>query len=194
MLLLIDNFDSFTFNIVHALQKLQVEVCVRRNNAITIEECRKLDLDYLVIGPGPGNPKQCGISFSLINEFQGSIPILGICLGMQLIAEMFGGSVKRSSYGPMHGKTSRIYHNNLGLFHELAQGFEATRYHSLIVEKDHLPNFLEITAETDKGEIMGIKHKELSIEGVQFHPESILTTEGEKLLKNYLMMPGLKHL
>lgn len=186
MLLLIDNFDSFTYNLVQVFQKSGIDVTVVRNNAITVQECRKLNPDYLVIGPGPGTPLDSGISTPLIKDLAGQIPILGICLGHQCIAELFGATIKRSDFGPIHGKTSQIYHNNSGLFKDIPQGFNATRYHSLVVDRNTLSNSLEITAETQEGEIMGISHRELSIEGVQFHPESILTLEGEKMLQSYL--------
>ena len=189
MLLLIDNFDSFTFNIAHAIQKQEIEVLVMRNNAITIKECLDIKPDYILIGPGPGTPKDTGISPLLIKQFSGILPIMGICLGMQLIAELFGGTVKESPNGPMHGKTSRIYHSNKGVFSGLNQGFLATRYHSLIVDRKTLPSTLEITAETEEGEIMGLTHKHYLIEGVQFHPESILTQEGDRLFSNYLHTP-----
>lgn len=142
--------------------------------------------DFLLIGPGPGTPKDSGISLKLVKEYMGKIPILGICLGMQLIAEMFGGQVIRSPRGPVHGKTSRIYHSNSRLFHQLPQGFSATRYHSLIVDHSHLPACLEITAETEHGEIMGLAHKGFAIEGVQFHPESVISECGRQLFNNFL--------
>lgn len=185
MLLLIDNFDSFTYNIVHAIEKQGVDVHVVRNNTISVEGCLEINPDSLLIGPGPGTPKDSGISPLLIKQFKESIPILGVCLGMQLIAELFGGQVIQSPTGPMHGKTSRIYHTNKGVFSDLEQGFVATRYHSLVVERCSLPDNLEITAETEDGEIMGLAHKDFPLQGVQFHPESILTQEGDKLFSNF---------
>jgi anthranilate synthase/aminodeoxychorismate synthase-like glutamine amidotransferase len=187
MLLLIDNFDSFTYNIAQAFQKLGVEVCVKRNNIQDYSLSSMTRPDYLVIGPGPGSPKDSGISQTLIQQFSGKVPILGICLGMQCMAALFGGAVIRSPLGPMHGKTSPIHHKGKGVFTELPQEFLATRYHSLVVERATLPDCFEITAETEQGEIMGIAHKNLAMEGVQFHPESVLTLEGERLLKNYLL-------
>ncbi|ADI38893.1 para-aminobenzoate/anthranilate synthase glutamine amidotransferase component II [Waddlia chondrophila 2032/99] len=186
MLLLIDNFDSFTYNIAHAIGLQGVDVQVRRNNKLTIEECLEIDPDFLLIGPGPGTPKESGISSSLIREYMGKVPIFGICLGMQLIAEMFGGKVVQSSFGPMHGKTSRIYHNNDRAFNNLPQGFKAVRYHSLIVNRSQLPACLEVTAETEEGEIMGLAHKNYPIEGVQFHPESEISDCGSQLFNNFL--------
>lgn len=186
MLLLIDNFDSFTFNIVNAIQKHNVEVQVVRNNAMTPEECLELEPDYLLIGPGPGTPKDSGISSLLVKQLMGTIPILGVCLGMQLIAEIFGGKVIQCKTGPMHGKTSRIYHSNQGVFSGLDQGFLATRYHSLVVDRESLPPCLKVTAETESGEIMGLAHEHYPLEGVQFHPESILTQDGDKIFDNYL--------
>ncbi len=186
MLLLIDNFDSFTFNIVQAIQKLDIEVIVKRNNKLTLKEYLALNPDYLVIGPGPGTPKDSGISSALIKESMGKIPILGICLGMQLIAELFGGQVVQSPLGPMHGKTDRIFHKSTGAFNNLPQGFLATRYHSLVVDRTRLPPCLEVTAESEKGEVMGLSHKHFPIEGVQFHPESVLSECGTQLFENYI--------
>lgn len=185
MLLIIDNFDSFTYNLVQCFQVLEVDaIKVVRNNAITIQEIEQLNPRWIILSPGPGNPKQAGITLETIHYFKGKIPILGVCLGMQAIAEAFGGNVVRAKK-PIHGKTSPIYHESKGIFTNLPQGFLATRYHSLIVENHTLPNTLEVTAHTLSGEIMGLKHREYPIEGVQFHPESILTTSGPSLLKNF---------
>jgi anthranilate synthase/aminodeoxychorismate synthase-like glutamine amidotransferase len=162
-----------------------VDLEVRRNDEITIDEIKKLKPDRIVISPGPGRPENAGISSELIRELGQSIPILGVCLGHQCIAQVFGGEVVRADK-LMHGKTSQIHHRNGGVFKQLTEPLEATRYHSLIVRRDSLPEALEITAETDAGEIMGLQHREFPIHGVQFHPESILTIEGRKLLANFL--------
>nr|6QUR_A Chain A, Glutaminase [synthetic construct] len=187
MILMIDNYDSFTYNLVQYLGELGEEVVVYRNDEITIAEIEKLKPDHLVISPGPCTPNEAGISLEVIKHFAGKIPILGVCLGHQSIGQAFGGKIVRAKQ-VMHGKTSEIYHNNKGVFKGLNNPFEATRYHSLVVERETLPDCLEITAwtETDEGEIMGIRHKTLPIEGVQFHPESILTEQGHELLKNFL--------
>jgi anthranilate synthase/aminodeoxychorismate synthase-like glutamine amidotransferase len=185
MLLMIDNFDSFTYNLVDAFRQIGSEVCVMRNNALTVEACLELSPCQVVISPGPGNPSQAGICNSLITACAGKIPVLGICLGHQCIAQVFGGRVIRAK-APRHGKTSCIYHTNKGMFTGRPDGFMATRYHSLIVERETFPSCLEITAETEEGEIMGLRHRSLAIEGVQFHPESILTSEGMALLKTFI--------
>ncbi len=186
MLLLIDNFDSFTYNLVQAFQVLDRRVEVVRKNAATIQECINMQPAFLVISPGPGRPNDAGFSKNAMAYFGGRIPVLGVCLGHQCLAEMYGGTVRRAEF-PMHGKTSPIYHNSQGLFTGLPQGFEATRYHSLIVDRDSLPGCLEITAETQDGQIMGLRHRELSyLEGVQFHPESVMTSFGMKLLANFI--------
>jgi anthranilate synthase/aminodeoxychorismate synthase-like glutamine amidotransferase len=187
MLLIVDNFDSFTYNLVQAFKVLGVETHVIRNNALE-SEALKLDPAFLVISPGPGHPSQAGLSNSLIRTLAGRIPILGVCLGHQCIGEMFGGKVMRARQ-PMHGKLSAITHNGKGVFRHLPQSFLATRYHSLILERDSLPNCLEISAETAEGEIMGISHREWAIEGIQFHPESIMTQEGMALLTNFITQP-----
>lgn len=184
MLLLIDNHDSFTYNLVQAFQMLNIQVQVVRNQALSVPECEGLNPSLLVISPGPGNPSQSGISIPLMQHYTGRIPILGVCLGHQCLAELYGGKVIRAKR-PMHGKTSPIYHDDKGVFKDLPQGFKATRYHSLIVERATLPSCLEITAETEEGEIMGLRHKNDSLEGVQFHPESVLTEHGLTLLKNF---------
>lgn len=184
MLLLIDNHDSFTYNLVQAFQVLGCQVQVVRNQALSVDECEGLNPSLVVISPGPGNPRESGISMDLMRHYAGRIPILGVCLGHQCLAELYGGTVKRAK-APMHGKTSAIYHQNVGLFSNLPQGFLATRYHSLIVERSSLPSCLEITAETGDGEIMGLRHRFYDIEGVQFHPESVLTEHGLTLFKNF---------
>jgi anthranilate synthase component 2 len=189
MILMIDNYDSFTYNIVQYLCELGAEVEVYRNDEITIPEIRHLKPEKIVISPGPCTPNEAGISLSVVREFAGSIPILGICLGHQSIGQAFGGDVVRAEE-VMHGKTSLIHHNDKGVFRGLPNPFEATRYHSLIVAADTLPDCLEVTAWTEKDgqrhEIMGFRHKELSVEGVQFHPESIMTHTGHDLLNNFL--------
>jgi anthranilate synthase component 2 len=189
MILMIDNYDSFTYNIVQYLLELGAEVEVRRNDEISLEEIAALGAEKIVISPGPCTPNEAGISLDVVKRFQGELPILGICLGHQSIGQSFGGSINRAD-NVMHGKTSPIHHNGKGLFAGLRNPFEATRYHSLVVDKATLPDTLEITAWTEKGgsidEIMGLKHKELDIEGVQFHPESILTEHGYDLLNNFL--------
>ncbi|MBN1621658.1 MAG: aminodeoxychorismate/anthranilate synthase component II [Endomicrobiales bacterium] len=187
MILVIDNYDSFTYNLVQYLSEWEKNIRVFRNDQITIDRISKLSPDSIVISPGPGTPKDAGISLELIRRFAGKIPILGVCLGHQCIAEAFGGKVVRAKR-LMHGKTSMIYHEKKGIFSGLRNPFEATRYHSLIVEKRSFPSVLKITARTKFGEIMGLRHKEYLVEGVQFHPESILTNEGKKLLFNFRKM------
>jgi len=185
MLLMIDNYDSFTYNLVQYLAEIGQEVEVVRNDKISIEEINKLNPRYIVISPGPCTPNEAGISLELIEAFKGKIPILGVCLGHQSIGQAFGGKIIHAQT-IMHGKTSKISHNNKGVFRGIKNPFIATRYHSLVIEKQTLPNCFDITAWTDDNEIMGIKHKELAIEGVQFHPESILSEYGHDLLKNFL--------
>ena len=185
MLLMIDNYDSFTYNLVQYLAEIGQEVKVVRNDKISIEEINKLNPQYIVISPGPCTPNEAGISLELIEAFKGKIPILGVCLGHQSIGQAFGGKIIHAQT-IMHGKTSKIFHNNKGVFRGIKNPFVATRYHSLVIEKQTLPNCFDITAWTDDNEIMGIKHKELAIEGVQFHPESILSEHGHDLLKNFL--------
>jgi anthranilate synthase/aminodeoxychorismate synthase-like glutamine amidotransferase len=187
MLLVIDNYDSFTYNLVQYLGELGADMKVFRNDQITLDEIKKLQPDRILISPGPGYPKDAGVSIAVIKEFGGKVPILGVCLGHQAIGEAFGGKVVQAKRF-MHGKTSKIFHDGKGVFKGLPNPFEATRYHSLLVEKTSLPASLEISAWTKEDEIMGLRHKELKIEGVQFHPESILTSEGKKLLKNFLQM------
>ena len=185
MLLMIDNYDSFTYNLVQYLAEIGQEVEVVRNDKISIEEINKLNPQYIVISPGPCTPNEAGISLELIEAFKGKIPILGVCLGHQSIGQAFGGKIVHAQT-IMHGKTSKISHNNLGVFSGIKNPFTATRYHSLVIDRKSLPDCFDITAWTDDNEIMGIKHKELAIEGVQFHPESILSEYGHDLLKNFL--------
>jgi anthranilate synthase/aminodeoxychorismate synthase-like glutamine amidotransferase len=185
-LLVIDNYDSFTYNLVQLFGEMRdVDLVVKRNDEITVDEIKKTKPDRIVISPGPGRPENAGISSELIRELGPDIPILGVCLGHQCIAQVFGGEVVRADR-LMHGKTSQIHHQHRGVFKNLAEPLEATRYHSLIVKRESLPDSLEITAKTDAGEIMGLQHRQFPIHGVQFHPESILTTEGRKLLANFL--------
>ncbi len=185
MILMIDNYDSFTYNLVQYLGELGQEIKVFRNDKITIAEIEELKPERIVISPGPCTPKEAGISIDVIRHFQGEMPILGVCLGHQSIGEAFGGDVVRAGR-LMHGKTSMIYHDGKTIFKDLLNPFEATRYHSLIIKRETIPSCLIITAETKEGEIMGVRHKDLPIEGVQFHPESILTKAGMDLLRNFL--------
>ncbi|HXR36841.1 MAG TPA: aminodeoxychorismate/anthranilate synthase component II [Candidatus Binataceae bacterium] len=184
-ILMIDNYDSFTFNLVQYLGELGAQVTVRRNDAIDIAGVRALAPDAIVISPGPCTPGQAGISVALIREMAGLLPLLGVCLGHQCIGEAFGGKVVRASR-LMHGKTSPILHDSRTIFAGLPTPFEAIRYHSLLVEPDSIPECLEVSAWTAEGEIMGLRHKRFAVEGVQFHPESILTQHGKELLKNFL--------
>ncbi|UUA72763.1 anthranilate synthase component II [Cellvibrio sp. QJXJ] len=190
MILMIDNYDSFTYNLVQYFGELGADIKVVRNDEITIAEIAVLAPEKIVISPGPCTPTEAGISVETIKTFAGKIPLLGVCLGHQSIGQAFGGKVIRAPY-VMHGKTSPVYHSNLGVFKGLSNPFQATRYHSLVIEKESLPDCLEITAWTqnDDGsiaEIMGVKHKTLAVEGVQFHPESILTEHGHDMLRNFL--------
>ncbi|NGZ99018.1 MAG: aminodeoxychorismate/anthranilate synthase component II [Nitrospira sp. WS110] len=187
MLLVIDNYDSFTYNLVQYLGELGEDVQVYRNDKITMDQIEELRPSRIVISPGPCTPKEAGISVEAIRRFGGKIPILGVCLGHQSMAVAFGGEVIRAQR-LMHGKTSQITHDGKTIFRSLPNPFEATRYHSLIVNRINLPDCLEISAETAEGEIMGLRHKTLCVEGVQFHPESILTTVGKDLLRNYLKL------
>jgi anthranilate synthase/aminodeoxychorismate synthase-like glutamine amidotransferase len=184
-LLVIDNYDSFTYNLVQLFGEMDVDLVVKRNDEISVNEIKKLKPDRVCISPGPGRPENAGISSDLIRELGQRVPILGVCLGHQCMAQVFGGEVVRAEK-LMHGKTSQIHHRHRGVFKDLAEPLEATRYHSLIVKRESFPDSLEITAETDDGEIMGLQHREFPIHGVQFHPESILTTEGRRLLANFL--------
>jgi anthranilate synthase component 2 len=185
MLLMIDNYDSFTYNLVQYFRELGAEVEVFRNDAVTVEEIAARRPRQVVVSPGPCSPTEAGISVEAIRKLAGKIPLLGVCLGHQSIGHAFGGRVVRAGR-LMHGKTSPIHHDDSGVFHGLPDPFEATRYHSLLVERETLPACLRVTAWTAEGEIMGIEHRELPVWGVQFHPESILTVEGKRLLKNFL--------
>jgi anthranilate synthase component 2 len=187
MILLLDNYDSFTFNLYQALSELGAEVTVIRNDKITVDKVEALlpEIEQVVISPGPCTPNEAGISVPLIRRLAGRVPILGVCLGHQSIGAAFGGRIVRAPL-LMHGKTSMIHHRNVGSFAGLPNPFEATRYHSLIIERSSLPPTLEITAETAEGIIMGVRHRELEVEGVQFHPESILTLTGKDLLANFI--------
>jgi para-aminobenzoate synthetase component 2 len=184
-ILLIDNYDSFTYNLVQAFLVLGAVVDVHRNDAITVDEALSQRHTHLVISPGPGTPRDAGVSMRMIQAFAGRIPIFGVCLGHQSLVEVFGGKVVRAAR-LMHGKVSPVAHDGKGLFAGLPQEFEAGRYHSLIAHPESMPPVLEVTARTVEGEIMGVRHKSLPIEGVQFHPESVLTPEGPKLMGNFL--------
>lgn len=185
MLLMIDNYDSFTYNLVQYFGELGQDVQVYRNDQITLEEIERLDPDYLVISPGPCTPNEAGVSVPAIKKFAGKLPILGVCLGHQSIGQAFGGKIVHAKQ-LMHGKTSPIEHKDISLFRDLPNPVTATRYHSLVIERETCPDCLEVTAWTADGEIMGVKHKTLAIEGVQFHPESILTECGHDMLRNFL--------
>ncbi len=184
---MIDNYDSFTYNLVQYLGELGEDIRVFRNNKITLDEIEKLNPERIVISPGPCTPKEAGVSIEVIKHFAGKMPLLGVCLGHQSIGAAFGGNIIRAPR-LMHGKTSLIYHDGETVFKGLPNPFEATRYHSLLIERETLPDCLYITAWTDAGEIMGVRHKEYIIEGVQFHPESILTAVGKDLLRNFLKL------
>ena len=185
MILVLDNYDSFTYNLVQYFGELGADLHVVRNDRITVAEIEKLAPERIIVSPGPCTPSEAGISSDVIKTFGPRLPVLGVCLGHQCIGEVYGGEVVRADR-LMHGKTSPILHTGKGVFTDLPSPFEATRYHSLIVKRETLPDVLEITAETAEGEIMGLQHKTLPVHGVQFHPESILTTEGKRLLKNFL--------
>lgn len=182
---MIDNYDSFTYNLVHYLAELGEEVVVHRNDKIKLEDIGKLDPDMMVVSPGPCTPKEAGISVDAIREFAGRMPILGVCLGHQSVAYAYGAEIVRADR-LLHGKTSDIHHDGKGIYKNIPDPFEATRYHSLLINKKSLPGEFEVTSWTDEGEIMGIRHKEHLIEGVQFHPESILTKHGKDLLRNFI--------
>jgi len=185
MILVIDNYDSFTYNLVQYLGEMGEELDVRRNDEITLDEIAQMKPTQIVISPGPGTPDDAGVTLDLIREFGPRTPIFGGCLGQQAIGQALGGKIIRAEK-LMHGKTSPVHHWGEGVFRGLPTPFEATRYHSLIVERESLPDVLEITAETDDGEIMGLKHKEWPLEGVQFHPEAVLTEHGQQILRNFL--------
>lgn len=187
MILMIDNYDSFTYNLVQYLAELKADVKVFRNDAIDLNDIKRLGPERIVISPGPGRPEDAGISVSAIKEFAGKIPILGVCLGHQAIGYAYGGKIINAK-SLMHGKTSRIYHDNKEIFHGLSNPFDATRYHSLVIDRKTIPSCLDITAWTNDQEIMGVRHREHALWGVQFHPESILTKEGKKLLQNFLKL------
>jgi anthranilate synthase/aminodeoxychorismate synthase-like glutamine amidotransferase len=187
MIVMIDNYDSFTYNLVQYLGELGTDVRVFRNDRITPAEIAAMRPAGVVISPGPCDPDKAGVSLAVVSELSGRIPLLGVCLGHQCIGQAFGGKIIRAQR-LMHGKTSSIEHDGKGVFRGLSQGFVATRYHSLVVERDSFPDVLEVSARAEDGDIMGLRHKELAVEGVQFHPESILTTEGKKLLANFLAM------
>jgi para-aminobenzoate synthetase component 2 len=187
-LLLIDNYDSFTYNLVQAFLVLGAEVRVVRNDEITVEEAQGMrDITHLCISPGPGTPRDAGVSMDMIRAFAGRLPVFGVCLGHQSITEVFGGNVVRAGR-LMHGKTSMAQHDGKTIYEGLSQPFEVGRYHSLCAEPDTLPAVLELTAHTEQGEIMGVRHKSLPLEGVQFHPESVLTPEGGRLMANFMRM------
>jgi anthranilate synthase/aminodeoxychorismate synthase-like glutamine amidotransferase len=190
-LLLIDNYDSFTYNLVQGFMVLGAEVIVHRNDALTVEQARALAPTHLCISPGPGTPQHAGVSIEMIRAFTGSIPVFGVCLGHQAITEAFGGRVVRASR-LMHGKTSPIEHDGRGVFTGVPSPCEVGRYHSLIAAPESLPAELVVTARTAEGEIMGLRHTELNVEGVQFHPESVLTPQGPAMMKNFLAMSGAR--
>lgn len=185
MLLMIDNYDSFTYNIVQYLAELGQEVVVKRNDEISLYDIEALSPQYLLIGPGPCAPQQAGISLAAIRHFAGKIPLLGVCLGHQAIGEAFGGVIV-GAQTLMHGKVSAVSHTNTGVFQDLPNPVNCTRYHSLVIDRQRLPDCLEITAWTDDGEIMGVRHKQLAVEGVQFHPEALLTEQGHDMFANFL--------
>jgi anthranilate synthase component II len=182
--LVIDNYDSFTYNLVQYLGELGAEVLVRRNDEVTPEEVLELHPDRIVVSPGPCTPKEAGVSVEVIEKVSGQVPILGVCLGHQAIGQAFGAEIVRGE--PVHGKTAKILHDGEGVYRGVKQGFEATRYHSLVIEPESLPEDLQITSRTEDGTIMGVRHRDFPVEGVQFHPESVLTRSGHELLKNFL--------
>jgi len=186
-MLLIDNYDSFSYNLVQAFAAYGADVMVYRNDALTVDEARALDPTHLVISPGPGRPENAGISLAMIDAFAKSLPILGVCLGHQCLVHHFGGDIVRAER-LMHGKTSLTRHDGRTIYEGISQPFEVGRYHSLCAQQESLPDVLELTAQTDRGEIMGVRHKTLPLEGVQFHPESVLTPDGDRLMANFLRM------
>lgn len=191
MLAMIDNYDSFTYNLVQYLGELGQDVCVYRNDEITVEELETLRPDCIVISPGPCTPNEAGISVDVVKKFAGRLPILGVCLGHQSIGQAYGARIVHAK-SLMHGKTSMIHHTNKGVFESLANPFEATRYHSLVIERESLPECLAVTAWTEDGDVMGIRHRELDLEGVQFHPESILSQHGHDLLRHFTTRKPLR--
>jgi len=185
----IDNYDSFTYNIVQYVGELGADLSVVRNDKVSLRDIERLSPDRIIISPGPGNPDRAGISVSTVRHFASRVPILGVCLGHQAIGQCFGGRIVRAET-LMHGKTSMIFHDGKGVYQGLPSPFEATRYHSLVVERESIPDCLEISGHTEDGEVMGLRHKKYPIEGVQFHPESILTENGRALIKNFLDSPS----
>lgn len=185
MILMIDNYDSFTYNLVQYIGELGIEVKVVRNDELTIDTIQAINPQVIVVSPGPCTPNEAGISLEVISRFAGKIPILGVCLGHQAIGQAFGGKVIRADR-LMHGKVSPVFHNSEGVNADMPNPFRATRYHSLLVERESLPGCLEITAWTEEGEIMGLRHKKYAVEGVQYHPESIMTEEGKKIIRNFV--------
>lgn len=185
MLLMIDNYDSFVYNLVRYFEELGEEILIYRNNKITIDEIHKLKIDGIIISPGPKSPKDAGVSLEIIEEFKGKIPILGICLGHQCIGEYFKGEIIRGEK-PMHGKLSYVTHSNSGIFKDVRNPLRVTRYHSLIIDNTNLPHNIEVTCKTEDNIIMGVKHKEYEIHGVQFHPEAEMTEDGHKILNNFI--------
>jgi anthranilate synthase/aminodeoxychorismate synthase-like glutamine amidotransferase len=190
-LLLIDNYDSFTYNLVQAFMVLGADVLVHRNDQITIDQARGFEPTHLCISPGPGTPHDAGVSMAMIEAFAGVVPVFGVCLGHQAMVEVFGGKVVRAAR-LMHGKTSMVHHDGRGILKDMPEPFEAGRYHSLIAQPQSMPDALEVSARTDEGEIMGVRHKTFAVEGVQFHPESVLTPEGPLLMGAFLQMSGGK--
>jgi anthranilate synthase/aminodeoxychorismate synthase-like glutamine amidotransferase len=186
-ILVIDNYDSFTYNIVQLLGKARIELIVKRNDEITLDFINDLNPEKILISPGPGRPEKSGICLEVIKTFKEKIPILGVCLGYQAIASAFGSQIVTAK-NPMHGKVTKIIHDGRTIFRDVMQKFEAMRYHSLVVAKDSIPQEIEVSAETENGTIMGLRHNRFPLEGIQFHPESILTTEGEKILLNWLRL------
>jgi para-aminobenzoate synthetase component II len=184
VILVIDNYDSFTFNLVQYIRKIGDDLQVIRNDKVSIDYIKKMKPDHILISPGPGNPDQAGLCLEIVKEFYQTIPILGVCLGHQIIAQAFGGHVRKANK-PMHGKISLLNHDQKGIFQDIPSPFQITRYHSLIVDESSLPNSLEISAKTEDGEIMALRHKEYNVEGVQFHPEAILTENGLQMLENF---------
>lgn len=186
MILVIDNYDSFTFNLVQYIKQIGEEVVVLRNNEVTLHEIEKMEPDFILLSPGPGNPDSAGICLDLVKKFYQQIPIFGVCLGQQIIAQAFGSTIKKAKK-PMHGKISHIIHDGKGIFYNLTSPLQITRYHSLAVDESTLPNCLEISAKSEDGEIMALRHKQYMVEGVQFHPEAILTEFGLDMLRNFFM-------